>query len=157
MVTKERQVASDLLGVPPFSPERVVRRAYRKRVVLCHRTQLLALAEHLESLKWAYDTMREPALAIIRRSVAPPEHLKRRVLQGAVLAELAREREAMVNRVSEAAVAQNAPLMKELEGEYERRRAEEVAALARKKLVARVIPLGIVLALLAALLVYLLR
>ena len=130
---EQRRIAFDLLGIDPDASERQIRRAYRRRVVLVHRTMAIDLASHLESLKWAYEKVREPALAIIREPARPRIDLARVKRQGATLAALAREREVHVKRVSEHAVASNAAMMKELSDEYDRRKREDARALAKKK------------------------
>lgn len=147
---EQKRIAFDLLGVHPDATERQIRRAYRHRVVLVHRAKTLELSSHLESLKWAYELVREPALAIIK-SPAPRARidLARVRRQGATLAALARERDVYVRRVSEDAIASNAALMRELSDEYDRRKREDAQARAKRLLVGGAIKLGILASLLA--------
>ncbi len=61
-----------LLGIHPAATRTEVRRAFRRQVVVWHRTRAIAMAEHIEDLKRAYALVQANGSNVLPRHAALP-------------------------------------------------------------------------------------
>jgi curved DNA-binding protein CbpA len=137
-----------LLGVTPTASVVEIRRAYRRRLVISHRERVLNLVDHLQHLRRAYATLRDPVLrrdydVALRadsparpRASSPPSirasagpHSRRQIAF-----ELGRHSQ----RLGAAAVAQSAGAVSALAGEHDAREIASARRRARRALLVRV-------------------
>jgi curved DNA-binding protein CbpA len=153
-----------LLGVGPSATTAEVRRAYRRRIVVSHRSRVLRLVEHLEELKLAYETLRDPArrrehdltrreerarsFAVALPATAPDSSDGRR-REGKIRAEMARELDAQSRQRSAEALAATSESVRALAREHDEREAAGARWRARRELLSSVLKWVVWAALLA--------
>src|SRR5450432_1118952 len=59
-MSREQGNPYELLGVEPTATPEQVRRAFRRRVVVWHRGQVLEIVDRIAELKRAYETLKDP-------------------------------------------------------------------------------------------------
>jgi curved DNA-binding protein CbpA len=143
----------DLLGVTPNATPAQVRRAYRRLIVVSHRSRVLGLVEHLEELKLAYETLKDPvrrrqhdvsqgeerARARAAAFDAAPKSSDSRRREGKLRAEMARELDELSRRRSIRALAANSESMRSLAREHDEREALDRRRRARRELLSAIV------------------
>jgi curved DNA-binding protein CbpA len=147
-----------LLGLAPTATPAQVRRAYRRLVVVSHRNRVLGLVEHLEELKLAYETLKDPvrrrahdnvrrdgharAIATLdaaKLDAAAPESSASRRREGRVRVEMARELDSLSRRRSADALAATSESMRAIAREHTERERADARRRARRERFGRAI------------------
>ncbi|GMV14082.1 MAG: J domain-containing protein [Polyangiaceae bacterium] len=121
-----------LLGVSPLASKKEIARAYRRRAVSRHRSELLQLKDELELMQEAFETLSDPdrrrdydlqrELAL---SPADREEEARIRREGRLRAKYAREIGRTAQKLGEQSVAAHAGMMQAIGDEHDRREARE--------------------------------
>ncbi|MBK8999022.1 MAG: J domain-containing protein [Myxococcales bacterium] len=121
-----------LLGVSPLASKKEIARAYRRRAVSRHRSELLQLKDELELMQEAFETLSDPdrrrdydlqrELAL---SPADREEEARIRREGRLRAKYAREIGRASEKLGEQSVAAHAGMMQAIGDEHDRREARE--------------------------------
>lgn len=122
----------ELLGVSPFASKKEIARAYRRRTVSRHRSELLQLKDELELMQEAFETLSDPEkrrdydlrreLALSPADRAEEARVRR---EGRLRANYAREIARSSQKLGEQSVAAHAGMMQALGDEHDRREARE--------------------------------
>jgi curved DNA-binding protein CbpA len=147
-----------LLGVAPTASVVEIRRAYRRRLVISHRERVLDLTDHLEHLRRAYATLRDPTLRrdydlVIRPGPTTRGNSRPPTRSNAPLhspREIALEMGRHSQRLGAAAVEQSADTVSRLAGEHDAREIASARSRARRALFARPAKLFVLFALVGA-------
>ena len=140
----ERDNPYELLGVDPTATPEQLRRAFRRRVVVWHRAQVLGIVDRIAVLKRAYETLKDPVRRreydrLLRdpfNSVAPsaadPDDRYAREVK--LRTRMAREISVRASALGADAVRANAATMRLLASEHEQRERDAAERLARRAL-----------------------
>jgi curved DNA-binding protein CbpA len=143
-----------LLGVAPTATAAQVRLAYRRLIVVSHRSRVLRLVEHLEELKVAYETLKDPerrreydvarreerarSFAVSLAEAAPDSSGERR-REGRIRAQMSRELDAISRQRSAQALAATSEGVRRLAREHDEREAAGARRRARRELLSSIL------------------